>query len=249
MERFFAGSVEPLGPREVGVIAATSGLARDGHVIAVGGMDLSNYRKNPIVLWQHLPEQPIGVTTALSVVDGDLLARIAFAPEGMSATADQICSLTKAGILQGVSIGFDIQEATPLDPARGTRGGLHITRSELIDISVVSIPADSGAGVVQRALSHREVLTLFRSLTSISSEAIDRATARVSRGIGRTPWSHAAQVWMLCEGKRLDREADYSLAARQAEAAELRRRGDGWLNDMIPTRRRQRTDMQRKYCS
>jgi hypothetical protein len=74
MQRFL-GSVQDLGEREVGVIVATDQLARDGHVLEPSGIDLSNYRANPIVLWQHIPEQPVGACTAIAVENGELAAR------------------------------------------------------------------------------------------------------------------------------------------------------------------------------
>jgi HK97 family phage prohead protease len=246
MERFLPGSIEPLGDREIGVCAGTSKLARDGHIIDMAGLDLTNYRKNPIVLFSHQPESPVGITPALGVYGGDLMARIEFAPQGVSPLADQVCSLSKAGVLRGISIGFDPVEMEPLDPNR-PRGGMHITRAELLEISVCSVPADTGAGVIARAASfpQRDAVAFFRSLAPVPRAAIERAAARVQRGSGSLPiLSHAGHVWALLEAKRID----YSREARAAEAAELRRIGDGWLDDMTPAPRR-RTDLQRKYCS
>ena len=223
MERFYGGSLEPLGDREVGVIAATSDLARDGHVLEVGGLDLTNYRKNPVALWQHQADCPVGVATAVGVRDGALCARIAFAPPGISALVDQICSLVKAGVVKGVSIGFDPKDGTPLDPNR-PRGGQRITRSELLEISFVSIPADTGAAVIERAakFSRGETLAIFRTLSPVPRAAIERAAARVPRFRAGPILSHAAHVWLLQEQRRREEEAKYSREARQRELDRLR---------------------------
>jgi len=126
------------------VIVSTPQIARDGHILEPGGIDPTAYRQNPIVLWQHTPEAPVGVATAIGVdTGGNLAARIRFAPEGISPIADQVCSLTKAGIIRGVSCGFDPIETMPLD-RNNPRGGQHIIRAELLKISFVAIPADSG---------------------------------------------------------------------------------------------------------
>jgi HK97 family phage prohead protease len=202
MERFYGGSLEPLGPRELGVVASTSQLGRDGHEIVPEGIDLSAYRKNPIVLWQHMPEMPVGIATAIGVREGALMARLEFAPEGVSPIADQICSLTKASILAGISIGFDPKESSPLDPNR-PRGGQRFTKVELLEISVVAIPADSGAGIVQRsALPVRAAL--YRSLQAVPASAVERVAALLP-GRRATPFSHASHAWMLTEAARLDR--------------------------------------------
>jgi HK97 family phage prohead protease len=250
VERFFAG-FEHLGDREIGVVAGTSNLARDGHVIEMIGLSIANYMRNPIVLFQHQPDSPVGVTTALGVYGGDLMGVIAFAPAGASPLADQICSLTKGNVLRGISIGFDPIEMEPLDPKKGSRGGMHITKAELLEISVVSVPADTSAGVVARAASlpYRDAVAFFRSLAPVPRAAIERAAARVQRGSGGRPiLSHSGHVWALLEAKRIERhEGDYSYETRQREAAELRR-ACGRLDDPTPAPR-QRTDLQRKYCS
>src|SRR5690348_7884041 len=101
----YYGGLEQLGDRDVAVIASTSGLGRDGHIVEPAGIDLTNYRRNPIVLFSHQPESPVGVATAVGVAGDSLAARIAFAPPGVSQLADECCALVKSGVLKGVSIG------------------------------------------------------------------------------------------------------------------------------------------------
>ncbi len=237
----FLGSVEELGEREIGVVAATAQLARDGHVLEPSGINLTNYRKNPVVLWSHNPEQPVAACTAIAVENGALGARIEFAPTGASATADEICALVKSGIVRGVSIGFDPVEAEPLDPSRGSRGGLHITQSELLEISLCAVPVDTGAAVVARSFAARPgAAAMLRALPSISRRAIDRAMENVGRSremprpyaflsprekfeIDRQRTMTAWAIGQARDAERRERDARYSLEQRQADLRQLSR--------------------------
>lgn len=241
-ERFMVGGGAPLGEREIGVIASTNQLARDGHILEPSGLNLANYQRNPVVLWQHIPEEPIGVCTAIGVVDGNkLAARIQFAPAGASRKADEAAALTKGGIVSGISIGFDPIECEPLDPKLGSRGGMHILTADLLEISVVSIVADTGATVVER--SHRSrpgAARLLRSLPRTSRSAVTRVLDRIGRPpAGSEPMipfglmssaervrlyrehfaSHATQVW--CAGSD-ERECRAELGTHDARLRRVR---------------------------
>lgn len=238
IERFLVGSVEPLGEREVGVIAATDELARDGHVLEPAGLNLAHYRQNPIVLWQHQPEEPVGVATAVGVVSGSLAARIQFAPAGASATADEICALTKAGIVRGVSIGFEPVDVVPLDPKMGSRGGMHILTSELLEISFCAVPMDTGAGVVARSFKSRVGADrILSALPLVTSTAIQRALARFGPNTDRKPSAllsprqqfetdrqRTMTAWALGQATETERRAiadRYSYEQRQADLRAL----------------------------
>jgi len=230
MQRFFSGDIEALGDREIGVIAATSNVARDGHVIEINGLNLNEYRKVPIVLYQHDSSQPVGTATSLGVVGNALAARIQFAPPGISVVADQACALCKAGILRGISIGFDPDWSTaePLDPKK-PRSGQRFRKSELLEISVVSIPSDTGATVVQRSFGGREDFRrMIERLPPISRPSIERAAAKLPRHAGGRILSHAGHVWTLLqieEQKREEKARRYSRQARKADLERLRARG------------------------
>ena len=129
---------------------STDAVARDGNVWLPAGCDLTDYRKNPIVLWQHQPDEPIGTASNLRIVGGALVGRIKFAPAGVSAKADTARGLMKAGVLCGISAGIEAIDVVPIDATR-PRGGQKIIKWSLLEISAVSIPADTGAGVTARA--------------------------------------------------------------------------------------------------
>lgn len=231
MHRYYAGGLEPLGDREVGVIAATSQLARDGHVLVPSGIDLSAYRGNPIVLWQHDVAMPVGVSTAIGVDgNGDLAARIAFAPEGTSSVADEVCALVKGGIVRGVSVGFDPKDVEPLDPGK-PRGGQRITAAELLEISFCSVPVDTGASVVARSLGRPDILAKIRGLEPIPLASVTRAARKLPQQRDGHVISPTMHVWALQQIKRQN-EALFGYEARQADLKRLRPGGSDAEPDM-----------------
>ena len=226
MKRFFGGSVEPLGDLEVLVVASTEQRARDGHVLVQAGLDLTNYRKNPIVLFQHQQDTPVGTATALGLDGDNLLAKVEFAPIGISSEADKVRALVKSGVLRGVSIGFDPKETEPLDPKK-PRGGLRILKSELLEISFVSVPADTGAGVTARWYGNRaDMLATLSRLPAIPVAAVQRAAAGIAGGRRGPILDHTTQIYLLVQAnlqRDAERERRYSKEQRQADLRELGR--------------------------
>jgi HK97 family phage prohead protease len=154
----FAATVTKVGDRQVKAVVSTSQKARDGHVLVPAGAKLDNFKKNPIILWNHLPEEPIGRATSIGVSDGKLVASIEFAPAGVSSVADKICGLVKAGVVSALSIGFVPIDGDPLDPGR-PRSGMRITSFEILELSFCSVPVDTGAMVTERARRAGKVLS------------------------------------------------------------------------------------------
>lgn len=151
INRFVAATTEQLGPNRVEAIAGTSAKARDGHIVDMRGMDISAFASHGTILWSHDPDQPVGVPIACRIdAAGNLRITLDFAPAGASERADEVRNLVKAGIIRNMSIGFEPIEMKPLDPTK-PRGGQHITRSELLEVSFVSVPSDTGAIVTARA--------------------------------------------------------------------------------------------------
>ena len=189
MRAAVAAQINTLGENEVEVIISTSALARDGHILEPSGCDLTNYRANPIVLWQHNPDVPVGRAPDL-VVDGDKIrARITFAPLGISQKADEVRGLVKSGIVSGVSVGFDVIDAEPLDPKQ-PRGGQRFTKWELLECSFCSVPADPGAAVTARAQPQEKkpMTTQTRAgkkLSAVTNKQLNDADDHLKRAMER----------------------------------------------------------------
>jgi HK97 family phage prohead protease len=141
----FATGGATLPDRTIIAIASDETVDRAGDVMVAAGCDASAYKNNPIVLLGHGPTRPVG-TASVITKSGRLEAVIKFAPQGTSESADETYALVKAGVLNGVSIGF-----RPIESESLSRGGVKFTKWELLDISVVAVPANPSALVIQRS--------------------------------------------------------------------------------------------------
>ena len=138
------GSDKPV----VSFIASTANPDRYGDVINQRGWDLGKYRKNPVILLNHNANSlPIG-RGEVDVVDGQLIVDVEFDMDDPQ--AKEIARKTKAGFLNAVSVGFNPIDATPRNalekshPAHGL-SGQYFDRAELLEISIVTIPANGEA--------------------------------------------------------------------------------------------------------
>lgn len=115
------------------VVISTSDVDRQGESIDQAGIDLTNYKNNPVVLWGHdYYSLPIGICESVELVNGRLVAKGRFAPEAANPFAQQVRKLYDAGIIRATSVGFIVHEME----------GHIITKSELLEFSFVPVPAN-----------------------------------------------------------------------------------------------------------
>lgn len=103
--------------------------------------DLVDFRNNPIALFNHNPDFPIGKWVNVRISNNKLLGTLKLARRGISTRLDEIIGLVDAGILRAVSIGFLPEEYEKLPLGKGVR----YLRSTLKEVSLVSIPANAHA--------------------------------------------------------------------------------------------------------
>jgi HK97 family phage prohead protease len=180
IEKSFMVQVQSLGPRSILITCSSGAVDRTGEVVDQKGIDLSDYNDNPIVLWSHNPEHPVGNASAVQVIGGKLQAQVDFFPEGLSHKADEVCGLYKGGFVRTVSIGFDVTEAEPMDP-RNPRGPQRYLKTTLLEISLVCLPANTDAVVIQRARkSGRVISQANRSKLQQAHDAAEQARSIVA---------------------------------------------------------------------
>lgn len=162
-------------------VASDESVDRYGDIIRANGWDLSNFKTNPVLLFGHDSSAvPIGKVPDIRVEGSRLVADVEFRPEGDSAAADDVYSALQGGFLSAVSVGFLPTKAPNMiwaadDPKHEKwPTGFEFVGQELLELSVVPVPANPQALALARSL-HLSEATQRRLL--IFDE---RASARVA---------------------------------------------------------------------
>jgi HK97 family phage prohead protease len=126
---------------------------RLGDVISTEGWQVEAFRKNPIALFGHRSDFPIGRWHDVRVENKALRGELELAAEGVSARIDEIRKLVDAGILKAVSVGFRPSKSEPLNAAdTSSFAPQRYLQQELVECSLVSVPANPNALAVAKSL-------------------------------------------------------------------------------------------------
>lgn len=126
---------------------STGSIDRERDTLAVSGWQLDNYRKNPTVLWAHdYSALPVGRAESIFSRNGQLVARMEFVPAEVYPFAETVRQLIDGGFLKATSVGF-----RPLEwDFNEERGGFDFKKQELLEFSIVPIPANPDALIEAR---------------------------------------------------------------------------------------------------
>lgn len=128
---------EVLGEEKL-FIASDDVEDRQGEIIDQNGWDLSNFKKNPVVMWAHnYDEPPIGVAESLGFKTIDGKKKLVYRPvlHRKTPMSNYIADLVDAGIIKASSVGFK----------PGEMEENKYTKAELLEISLVGVPANQNA--------------------------------------------------------------------------------------------------------
>ena len=141
--------------RTIRHVISTAALDRRNRIVDVGGWDLANYKRNPIVFADHdyAMEKVIGRGLDVKVEGDALVATTEFDTEGLGNVAFR---LVQAGLVRAWSVGWqglaahsfgDLKRCAACDNAMaaGRQWGTHYTAQELLEYSLVTIPANPDA--------------------------------------------------------------------------------------------------------
>ena len=161
-KKFLPGTLS----KESHFIASTANPDRMGDIIEQSGWVLDNFKKNPIILWQHRSGEPIGRSSLTEITDKGLEIHIDFMPEDVNPFAHRIERMVKAGFLNAVSVGFDPIEYEERDTDSWS---YRFIKQELLEVSVVTVPANAEALVVARSFDDKpeEILNLINPVQEV----------------------------------------------------------------------------------
>lgn len=173
--------------RIVAHVASDETPDRMGDIIRVAGWELGNFKQNPMLLWMHDHNHPIGVVESTKKGKADdgrkaLLtdSRIHEGAKSLKGLDNEVIyQLVKDGDLPAVSVGFqalDVQrpqsEEERLKLGLGPYGVVY-PQSELLELSVVSIGANPNA--LRRSL---DAAVEAKRIDATTCEAISKMLAQ-----------------------------------------------------------------------
>jgi len=142
-------SIETKNEGRASFIASTSTSDRYGDVIDQRSWNLDGYKKNPVILLNHRQDMlPIGKASNVSVVNGQLEIDVDF--DMNDELGASVARKVQEGFLTAVSVGFQPTKAAmrselPKDHKAFGKSGMYYEDAELLEVSVVTIPANSEA--------------------------------------------------------------------------------------------------------
>lgn len=156
--------------RSITSIISTEDVDRDGDVVVTKGLQLKNYRKNPVVLFMHDPFVVVAKSAWQKPEEhkgcGRMRAKSIFASNPFASEVFELC---KGDFLRGWSIGMfppetERRELTANELRKNPEWAgakMIITKAPLLEYSVVTIPANQESLTSARTkglLKHTEEL-------------------------------------------------------------------------------------------
>ena len=192
--------------------ASTNGIDRAGDIIesdawTKGGLE--NFKNNPIILFNHNYDKPIGRAKDLKVTENglEISAKI-------SKAAGDVTQLIKDGVLGAFSVGFKVKEADYMTETDGYK----IKDAELFEVSVVSVPCNQGATFgLSKSFDSMEQYNEYKQTFYKANPAESADAVNVEQP--RREESHNMETNMSKENKSPESNSEFNLEAFAKQVA------------------------------
>lgn len=179
-------------------VLSDENIGRDGLVVKTRGWDLRNFTANPVALFSHDSRFPIGSWANIRTEGDRLIGTLKLAKKGTSERIDELISLVEQGILRAVSVGFRVLD----------RDGINITKQELTEASLVSVPALPSALAMARSLDISDAtISMAFGEQAVQGEAVARSGA-TGEHAATPPKRKTQKMERLTLSQRVERAQD-----------------------------------------
>jgi hypothetical protein len=183
IHRFVDSGLQVLADRQFRGVAATSALQDDGWSLDIAGANLDRAKGGKLpFIDNHDAGNILGVILSFNPTATTLPFLGRFSSEGVNPRADLKHREMRDGVANFFSVGFGIDESVPYDP-KNPYGPRRATKWTLYELSLATVPVDSGAIVTARA---RRALAGLKGAMAACDRALDehRAVARHQGAMG-----------------------------------------------------------------
>jgi phage head maturation protease len=130
----------------------TREMDRDFEIVQPEGLDLDHYRLNPVVLFGHDADRPVGKALWIKADQDGVLAKTQYTPRPEKYVGewlpDFVWAMVQADVLRGKSVGYlplEVREPDADELAANPGLNLVVSRALLLEFSVVTVPANPTA--------------------------------------------------------------------------------------------------------
>lgn len=230
IRKTYATEVKDLGENQTRFIITTEAVDRHGDTVSADGWQVDNFMKNPVVLFAHdYDSPPVAKCIAITKMQGGKIAADVEWPEkGLYPFADTIRGMVKTGFLNATSVGFIAlaYEHPSSEDSNRSEWDYDFTSQELLEFSVVPVPANPEALVVARALvaqsdapkeeaMNKEISDRFEGIEASLKKITDKFEADAKAAEEKALADAAA------EKAAADKAAEEKAAAEKIEAEKI----------------------------
>jgi HK97 family phage prohead protease/HK97 family phage major capsid protein len=178
--------------------ANTTAKDRAGDIVTANAWakGVDNFRRNPVLLYQHKHDCPIGKVNKITVDKKGIFVEAAVSEAAESNHGIQ--TLIKDGALKSFSVGFKVKDGK----YNRDEDSMYITDVELLEISVVSVPCnqDSLFSVRKSFETDDDYTNFVDSFKSEESSTKEEKAAKIKAGITDLADGHYHTVEMDKKG-------------------------------------------------
>ena len=155
---------------KVSFVASSATPDRYGDIIDVKGWVLDNYKRNNVILLNHDSNQLPIARGNVYVRNDKLIVDVEFDKEDQRAA--EVERKVKAGFMNAVPVGFRPLESKsrselPTDHKYYGQRGMYYSKAELLEVSIVTIPANGEATMLEQKFYNAMKEEILREVKSV----------------------------------------------------------------------------------